>query len=661
MKIKSLYRLITLILFSSISLTGFAQSNVQIPLADFVSLPDARNVKISPDGKHLAVIINANGESAIAIFDRALKLINIFRVVNNRTDIGDYHWATNKRIIYTIVTHYTWDKTKFETGEINAVNIDDGITKQIFGYRTGQMQTGSLVKKRDAEYGSQEILDILPDDEDNILVAFYPWEDKGKYWRINEQAIPEVYKLNINNGKKQKVDSLPMPLSSALTDNDGNLRFSSGINEKGLVVTHYKKANAKEWMKFHFEEFSGVKVRPIGFALDNNHVYVTANVGSGTRALYEVDLNKGQYKKIHHNPKVDISVYVYGLNSKKVVAVGTDLGEPEYYYLDAKDKAAALHKSLRGAFKGHDVKITSVTKDNSFAVVLVSSDVNSGDYFLMDTKTFGAEFLFSSKEKLYPNEMAKMQPLTIKTRDNFEIHGYLTKPQGEQKGLVVFPHGGPHDIRDYWGFDWEVQLLASRGYAVLQVNYRGSGGFGNAFSSVGYREWGGMMMNDITDATKQMIKEGHAKTGKICIYGASFGGYAALMGAVREPDLYKCTIGSMGVYSLPLAHEIGDIVSRERGVLYRKRSLGEDPVQLQKFSPVYNVDKIKADILLIHGKRDRRVPIEHAEVMMAALEKVNKQYEWFEISDEGHGYYDPKSRLEVYQKILNFLDKNLSK
>ncbi|MDH5435106.1 MAG: prolyl oligopeptidase family serine peptidase, partial [Gammaproteobacteria bacterium] len=507
--------------------------------------------------------------------------------------------------------------------------------KQIFGYRTGEKQTGSIIKKDEAEYGSQDILDILPDDEDNILVALYPWRDMGTYWGINRNAIPKVYRLNINTGRKKKVDSLPMPLASGLTDYDGNLRFSSAIDDENNSVIHYKEANTKEWKKFDLKGFPGVNVRPIGFASDSDHAYVTANAGLGTRALYEIDLKNGGYKKIHHDPKVDISRFVTDLDTKKVVAVGTVLGKPEYLYLNKSDPAAKLHKGLRKSFGDSEIRITSVTKDHKYAVILAFSDVNSGDYFLMNTETFAADYLFSRHQKLFPEVMAKTKPVTIKTRDNFEISGYLTKPKGEQKGLVVFPHGGPHGIRDYWGFDWEVQLLANRGYAVLQVNYRGSGGFGEAFEVMGHGQWGGLMINDITDATKQMLKEGHAKSGKVCIYGASYGGYAALMSAVKEPNLYKCTIGAMGVYSLPLMYETGDIADRKSGIAYLKNVLGEEQAKLQQFSPANNASKIKADVLLIHGKQDERVPIEHAQMMMSSLDKANKKYEWLEVSDEG--------------------------
>jgi dipeptidyl aminopeptidase/acylaminoacyl peptidase len=226
---------------------------------------------------------------------------------------------------------------------------------------------------------------------------------------------------------------------------------------------------------------------------------------------------------------------------------------------------------------------------------------------------------------------------------------------------VVLPHGGPHGIRDYWGFDWEVQLLANRGYGVLQVNYRGSAGFGLDFEQSGHGKWGTMMQDDLTDATKALIESGVADGNRVCIYGHSYGGFAALMGAVREPELYRCAIGSMGVYDLPLMFEKGDIADRASGLAYLRQALGEDEIDLKNRSPAFNADKIKANILLIHGARDKRAPIEQAESMQAALMKAGVSFEWLEIGDEAHGYYDEANRLAVYNKVLGFLEANIGR
>ena len=225
--------------------------------------------------------------------------------------------------------------------------------------------------------------------------------------------------------------------------------------------------------------------------------------------------------------------------------------------------------------------------------------------------------------------------------------------------MIVFVHGGPHGPYDRYDFDPEVQLFASRGYAVLQVNFRGSGGRGLEFEHSGFGKWGREMQNDITDAVKWSIAAGLADRNRICIYGASYGAYAALSGVYREPDMFKCAIGMSGVYDLPLMFEKGDIKDLDRGVQYLKEAVGTDENDMRARSPVYNADKIKAAVMLIHGRDDERAPFEHALRMRGALQKAGKQPEWISEGREGHGIFNQASRADVYEKMLAFFAKHL--
>jgi dipeptidyl aminopeptidase/acylaminoacyl peptidase len=241
------------------------------------------------------------------------------------------------------------------------------------------------------------------------------------------------------------------------------------------------------------------------------------------------------------------------------------------------------------------------------------------------------------------------------------LHGYVTRPRDEAGPypLVVMPHGGPHSIRDTWGYDWEVQLLASYGYAVLQVNFRGSGGYGVEFEEAGYREWGAKMQDDITDATLWAVEQKIATRDNICIYGASYGGYAALMGAVREPDLYRCAASDAGVTDLELMFHRGDTHEHTAGLVYLEKVLGTDPESLHARSPVYNAERINVPVLLMHGKEDWRADYAHATRMRDALEKAGKKVEFVSFGQEGHGAYDEENRKEVYTRLLAFLAQNL--
>jgi dipeptidyl aminopeptidase/acylaminoacyl peptidase len=324
---------------------------------------------------------------------------------------------------------------------------------------------------------------------------------------------------------------------------------------------------------------------------------------------------------------------------------------------------AKLLAGLMQQFPGEDVRITSSTPDGSKVVFLVEGDRNPGDFFLYDGSTRKATFLFARRPWIKPEQMAAVEPVALKARDGLDLNGYLTRPPGKADAknlpLVVFVHGGPYDVRDRWEFDPTVQMLASRGYAVLQVNYRGSGDYGYDFVRAGFREWGGKMQDDVTDATHWAISQGVADPKRVCIFGGSYGGYAALEGAVKEPDLFRCAIGYVGVYDLALMHTRGDIPQTVLGENYLKMVLGEDDAVLWDRSPVAHLDRLKAKVMLVVGGQDARVPPVQGEAMHSAMNKAHIDHEWLYQRTEGHGFYDPANRLDLFEKLTAFLDRNI--
>jgi dipeptidyl aminopeptidase/acylaminoacyl peptidase len=254
-----------------------------------------------------------------------------------------------------------------------------------------------------------------------------------------------------------------------------------------------------------------------------------------------------------------------------------------------------------------------------------------------------------------------MKPVAFKARDGLELRGYLTlPPQGQQKNLpaVILVHGGPHGVRDYWQYDSEAQFLAHRGFAVLQVNYRGSGGYGNKFQESGYQQWGLSMQDDLTDATHWLVKEGYADANRLAIVGGSYGGYAALMGVVREPKLYRCAVTYVGVSDLTIQAEDSDTATHKSGEDYLERALGKDEESLKKRSALYNIDRIQAPIFIAHGKDDKRVPFSNAFKLREALEKAGKPFEWMAKDSEGHGFQQEPNRYEYYMRLAEFLEKH---
>jgi dipeptidyl aminopeptidase/acylaminoacyl peptidase len=338
--------------------------------------------------------------------------------------------------------------------------------------------------------------------------------------------------------------------------------------------------------------------------------------------VYKIDLNTGEQQKIIQDDKVDPANFWINNQTKQLYAVEFNEDHPSYAFVEQEDSRSKLLKQLLAALPGHQVQIVSENRHGSKLIIAAFNDRNPGDYYVYDTQKNTLGFLVSSKKWLEPELMAEVKPISFTSRDGVKISGYLTLPNGidaKNLPLIVNPHGGPHGIRDVWGFDPESQLLASQGYAVLQVNFRGSGGYGKAFEEMGHQKWGTDIQFDIIDATRYVIEQGIANKERICIVGGSFGGYSALQSAIIEPDMFKCAIRFAGVYDLPMMFEEGDVADTRSGTSFLKQVLGTDQATLKAMSPSYNVDKLKAKLLLIHGGDDERAPIEQFESLEDAL------------------------------------------
>jgi dipeptidyl aminopeptidase/acylaminoacyl peptidase len=258
--------------------------------------------------------------------------------------------------------------------------------------------------------------------------------------------------------------------------------------------------------------------------------------------------------------------------------------------------------------------------------------------------------------------MAERRPISFKSRDGLDLYGYLTLPQhapGAKLPMVVLPHDGPHEKSDTWFFDRDAQFLASRGYAVLQVNFRGSGGRGINFEQSGYRQWGAAIQDDLADGVKWAIAQGDVDGARVCSYGIGFGAYSALLLAAREPALLKCAVGYAGFYDLNLLYKTDDVRREKRPAELYGKMIGNDKAELARFSPLTHAGQITAPVLLVHGEKDAVASIAHATAMRAALVKAERAPEWLVAPDEGHGFYDPANVTLFYQKLEAFLGKHI--
>jgi len=632
-----------------------------LPLEQFTKFDQSGGLKLSPDGEYYAVLTGKYGRSAIVFVEiKSKKAVGGVRAQED-CEIDEYHWISPTRLIYTEAQRQRGNVEPTRTGEIFAVNRDGSGIRLLYGYRAEQQTIGTKLATRKASFASADYLGSLKRDPNHILIAEYPWKIMQNVYRFNPDAKPLISLLDVYSGDKKQLDMAPLAGAQLLLDHDDNVRFAFGRDEAQKYAVAWKPKPDSDWTWFELQGFRDETVFPLRFSADNRSVYLTGvREGEKYDALFRLDLQTQQLEKVHAFPDMDVRDVITDFSDREVVGVNGYGDRETDVWLQQDNPTAQTYQALQRAFPNQRLNITSASDDGRLVVLRVDSDVNPGDYYLFDTTTKHADFLRAGRAWIDPKAMRPKEAIALKARDGLELHGYVTRPAGDgPHPMVVLPHGGPHFIRDSWEFDWEAQLFASRGYAVLQVNYRGSGGYGIDFQSAGYREWGAKMQDDVTDATRWAIDQKIAPADRICIYGGSYGGFAALMGVAREPDLYRCAIGYAGVYDLPLMWESGDVPDSRGGRAYLERVLGSDVAKLRAQSPVYNVQNIKVPVLLIHGKVDGRADYEHAKRMRAALEQNQKKVEWLALSGEGHGVYDEGSRREVYERILQFLDANL--
>jgi dipeptidyl aminopeptidase/acylaminoacyl peptidase len=469
--------------------------------------------------------------------------------------------------------------------------------------------------------------------------------------------------MDVRSGDLRRVAISPVRDGTFVTDLEQRVVFVYGRDQEGDVRIFYRPPSGGDWKQIAQGTRDGGSMVPVAPWSKDGDFLTLDNRDAPTDGVFTLTPGNGASKLLFRKPEVDIGSPRLDPSGRPFMFVYDD-HFPAYWYPDPQHPLAQAHQWLLTTFRGHEVDISSATDDMTYAVALVSSPRYPLVFFYVDIKNRKLLQQLPAYPDLKPEDLANVEPIEVKARDGLTIRGFLTVPNvPEPKKLptIVMIHGGPHGIYDTWGFDYEAQLFASRGYAVLQVNYRGSGGRGRDFNAAGHRQWGLSMQDDVTDAVLWAIKDGVTDAKRVCIYGASYGAYSALTGAFREPDMFRCAVGMAGVYDLPLMFDAGDIQTVRSGVNYLQEVLGKDMEDLKRRSPVYNAEKIRAPVLLLHGKDDERAPYEHAVRMRAALVKAGNAPEWVTESQEAHGFFEERNRAEAYEKILAFFAKHLSR
>ena len=598
-----------------------------IPLEDFFKNPEKAAFQVSPNGEYLAFLqpwsnrMNVHVQKAVAG--------EVSRITDaTARDIGGFFWVNDKRITYL------QDSGGDENFRFYAVNIDGTNRKELTPFEKTKVG----------------LVDVLKDSDQEILISL----------NKRDARVFDVYRINVETGEMKLVAENPGNITGWLTDHESKVR--AAVTEDGVHTALLYRETEDEPFRMVAETDFRESILPLLFTYDNRQLYVSSNVGRDKRAVYRFDPVTGkEVELLFEHPKVDVTNLLSSDVKQAVTGVSYYTDRLRYHFFDPERKE--LQTALERQLPGYEVQVVSASRDENRMVVRTRSDRSQGAYYLYDLKLGKLQQLAEVGPWLDESEMARMQPITYPARDGLTIHGYLTLPHGvkpEMLPVVVNPHGGPW-ARDHWGYKPEVQFLANRGYAVLQMNFRGSTGYGREFWEAGFKQWGRAMQDDITDVVHWLIAEGIADPDRIAIYGGSYGGYATLAGLAFTPELYAAGVDYVGVSNLfTLLEDIPPYWESGREILYEMIGHPEkDRELLEAVSPVFHADQIKAPLFIAQGANDPRVRKAESDQMVEALKKKGIDVPYMVKDDEGHGFRNEENRIEFYRYMEEFLTKYL--
>jgi len=650
---------LTQLLLATLPLPLLAQVSTQppplVPISSFAKADQYYNPLMSPDGKHLAVTVR------VQVGPRTVPMVSFFSLPEMKLEStvrmklfevpADYVWVSNRRLLVQKGIEVGSREKPQLTGELLAMDFDGTRQDYLFGWDIAAYGARGARYGRDDGYAYPVY--VYKEGNDHLLVGTFQWD-------LDQSAL---YDFDTRSGVRKLVTNLKSPSATFVMDNNGKPRFATGSDDDGYSITwRFNGANAAWDLVKHGKE--GTYLSPFAFSADNAKAYARYAEDGGKTKLISEDMATGERKVLAEDALGDMGTVLNSLPSSAPFGVFSLVGRPRITYLDQANPDTALHQDLSRQFPDHTVSLISQTTDRNKIMFGVLSDSDPGAYYLYDRKTNKADMLFASMDEIEPEHMAKRRPISYTSRDGLNIDGYLTMPPfktAQKPPLILLPHGGPYGIRDGWYFDADAQFLANRGYAVLQVNFRGSGGRGFGFRNSGYRQWGGKIIDDLVDGVKWAAAQGEVDGSRMCVYGVSFGAYSALMLASREPALFKCAVGYAGVYDIALMQTEEGVSGNSRRIAWNKRVFGEDKAEWARYSPHLHADTIKAGVLLIHGGKDKTAPKEHVFLMKEALEKAGHPPEWYYVDYEGHGFYDTENQAEVYRRLEAFFAKYLGK
>jgi dipeptidyl aminopeptidase/acylaminoacyl peptidase len=616
-----------------------------IPVQDFARHASYSLPRLSPDGQYLALTVEDGENHAVVIYRLSdMSHPSAYLAMPKFELPADIQWAGPTRLIVEKAKLYGSLDQPARTGEILATDVDGKHIDAMFS-RDWNLESHGNVRNIDDGYAT--VAGLPAKANNHFYMQAYMWNDEKDTWLYDVDAI---------SGTRHLLSQIGISDMDFIVDTDGKPRYASGYDLTSNFVV-YKQVNGG-WSLLA-NNMAGSIFSPIDFAADKQHLYAYVSTQGGPTALVQTAPD-GSNAQVLAKDDFGSIAYIQWTPGQQPFAAATATGIPKPIVIDSNEPLAKLYMGLSQKFPNDFVEFTSFSEDGSKFVFLVRGDKNPGDYYLFDTQHHVIQKLFSVGEGIDRSKLGTRTPMRFTASDGTQLEAILTVPAGAAMNnlpMVLLPHGGPYDVRDDWFYDRDAQFLASRGYLVLQVNYRGSSGRGPGFMKAGYGQWGTRIQQDLIDGVKWAETQHFADPKRVCVYGASFGGYAAMMTVIRAPGLFKCAIGYAGIYDLAMMYDKGDIRETTSGINYLHQAIGTDPGVLSANSPDKLADKIDVPVLLIHGEADQRAPFAQAKAMRAALDAAHKPYEWLTKSGEGHGFYNEENNVDLYNHLQAFLAK----
>jgi dipeptidyl aminopeptidase/acylaminoacyl peptidase len=619
-----------------------------LPLETFFGADSIQQMSLSPDGDKIAMIAPNNGRYGIALLDTKTGKLSML-IAYEKENVSSLEWKGNDRILFSA----------FSQGhEVPMIATTDLEAKSIRRILEPQ------VRRDENSILSGSLLDLMPWEPNRVLIIGYTAESDERRFAGPQDfnPTPTVYTADVRTGRRSEVLVPERNVDAGRFDRNLQQRITIEADGDRLLY-QVRSRNDSPWQRIRSFDVRDHGWSLLGLRADGRQAYIVDTTENDLGDLRVLDVDSGKFVETLFSPQESTVIgLIFSRDRERLLGVRHEGVKRATHWIDPKWQK--IGATLERNFPDHIVSVVSISQDEKRFIFRISSDRDPGRFFLGDLRgdALQVQLLSAVRPAIQPERMSPMVPISFAARDGLVLHGYLTKPQGKADRttpLLVMPHGGPFGIRDSWGFSGDVQFLADRGYSVLQLNYRGSGGYGAKFERAGYREWGGKMQDDLTDSVKWAISQGLCDPARVGIIGASYGGYAALAGVTFTPELYRVGINYVGVSDLRLITRWDTGRSATSRAVYEQR-IGRDMAVLEQRSPVNFVQNIRVPTLHAYGLNDPRVEISHWDRLEAELKKHGKVYEGYVEREEGHGFGKAENAIRFYGAVEKFLARYMT-